>query len=106
VLKGDSEWIASAPNDRTIGEERYQLRKILYNNPPNIVVVDQDYKNYGFHMRSPSLWPFIFISEVYVNLWAVAHNRHDDKLALSVLLDAIIKHELGHWFFTLVCDIR
>jgi hypothetical protein len=104
VFTGDSQWrIAASPT--VIVERRCQIRNILRDNPPNVVVVDQPIgEGYGFHHRSPSMWPFICITKLYVDRWAAAQD--DIKLALKVVLDATFKHELGHWYCTLVCSVR
>jgi hypothetical protein len=104
VFTGDSQWrIAASPT--VIVKRRCQIRNILRDNPPNVVVVDQPIgEGYGFHHRSPSMWPFICITKLYVDRWAAAQD--DIKLALKVVLDATFKHELGHWYCTLVCSVR
>ena len=105
VFTGDPQWRVAAQNSAVIVNERRRIRNILRDNPPNVVVVDQHFsQGYGFHHRSPSMWPFIGITKFYIDKWAAAQDN--DKLALGAVLDATVKHEIGHWFFSMVGSIR
>ena len=80
-------------------------QKVLLNLLAWLVVVDQPIREgYGFHHRSPSMWPFICITKLYVNRWAAAQD--DIKLVFKAVLDATFEHELSHQYCILVCSIR
>jgi hypothetical protein len=105
IYKGNSKWrhVASV---KEIVTKRRQIRSILRDSPPNIIIVDQDVnKGYGFHQRSSSMWPFICITKYFADRWVTAKDD-EDKLALESVLEATVDHELGNWFFTLVRSIR
>ena len=108
LAEGDPSWRRKAVSN-TIVKKRGTIRELLRSNPPNLVVVS-GVDAYSFHLREKSFWPFIYISEEYVNLWTDADRSSEQGLALTALLGAAIDHEIGHWVFTLVrfhtCHLR
>ncbi|CAA7262071.1 unnamed protein product [Cyclocybe aegerita] len=78
-------WRAHAANSDEIVANRRDMRDLLRSHPPNVVVVSGTVEMYAFHMRRPSLWGFICISEEYVQLWEEASGGA----------------EIGHWVYTL-----
>ena len=80
---------------------RREIREILRQHPPDVVVVS-GVDSYGYHHRDARLWPYIQISERYVKLWEAADKSSEQGLALTVVIAAAIDHEIGHWIFTLV----
>lgn len=79
---------------------RQEMRKVFQHHPPDVVIVS-DMDKYGFHLRNLSFWPYIHISEDYVNLWKDADGSLE-RLGLAVLIAAALDHAIGHWVFTLV----
>jgi hypothetical protein len=85
--------------------KRHQIRDLLNQHPPDVVVVSGVADVYGFHFREQDFWPFIHISEEYINLWMDTGDKSSERaLALTALLGTTIDHELGHWVFTLVSN--
>ena len=56
------------------------MREIFRQHPPDIVVVSALQDGYGFHRRNMLFWPFINISEDYVNLWKDADRSSEQVL--------------------------
>jgi hypothetical protein len=106
ISKGDPHWRQKARV--SIGDivaERRNMRKLLRQNPPDVIIVDQDpSKGYGFHERTPSMWSFICITKHYVDRWMAEEGLI--KLGLEAVFKAAREHENGHWLFTLVRHIR
>ena len=81
---------------------------IIRNHPPDIIILDQlEETVYGFHTRQPDQWPYVIISNYWVDQWrlAIAFNKNG-RLALSLetVLRATLVHELAHWFSSLVSN--
>ena len=100
LASGSALWKEGKAHD-VISAKMSEMRTLLRQNPPNVVVVSGVAGDYGFHIRGTSLWPFICISEEYINMWVVA-NEHLEKLGLAALLKTTLDHEIGQWIFTLV----
>ena len=104
ITRRDASWRSRRNTDsNAIVHMRSEMRDLFRRCRPDIVVVSgmaQD--GYGFHLREPLLWPFIHISEDYINLWKDADRSTEQGLGLAVLIAAVVDHELGHWIFTLV----
>lgn len=85
--------------------ELQNIHRLLCEQPPDIVVVDQDAsEGYAFHERTLSMWKFICIMRHYVDKWMAADNQAI-KLVLEALLKSAFEHEIGHWLNTLVYTI-
>lgn len=103
VQQGDHQWRRKA-SSAVIISRRQNMRNLLHQQPPDIIIVDQDIsKGYGFHDRTQSLWPFICITKHYVTNWIAAEGPL--KLHYEAILKASINHEFGHWLFTIVRNI-
>ena len=107
LTRHDPSWRSRRNIDAdAIVAKRSEMRTLFCNHPPNVVVVSgMGDESCGFHLREPLLWPFIYISEFYVDLWKDADRISEQGLALSVFIAAAIDHEIGHWVFTLVSII-
>jgi hypothetical protein len=104
VSTGSPVWRRRASSDHIVAE-RQNIRRLLRERPPDVVVVDQDAsEGYAFHERTPSMWRYICITRHYVDKWMAA-NDQATKLALEALLKSAFDHEIGHWLNTLVCTI-
>jgi hypothetical protein len=83
--------------------ECQNIHKLLYKQPPDIVVVDQDAsEGYAFHKQTLSMWRFICIIRHYVDKWMATEDDQAFKLALKTILKSVINHEIGHWLNTLL----
>jgi hypothetical protein len=103
LTQRDASWRSRKSTDvDLIVALRHEMKELLGRRPPNIVVVSGMGNSYGFHFRDRLLWPFILISEDYVNLWKDADRSSEMGLSLTALITAAIDHEIGHWMFTLV----
>jgi hypothetical protein len=105
VLEGKPPWRQKASPDRIV-TERQNIRRLLREKPPGVIILDQHAANgYGFHDRTPSLWPFICITKHYVDRWMAIEVGGDLRRNLEAVLKGSIDHEIGHWLFTLVRNI-
>ncbi|CAA7261449.1 unnamed protein product [Cyclocybe aegerita] len=88
----------------TIVNKRREVRELLRQHPPNVVLVSGMEGVYGYHPRRASLWPFICISDEYVDLWMKAklEASEADELPLTAVLRATFDHEIARWGVTLV----
>lgn len=104
IVKGDHLWRTNISLDNILAEQQ-TIRKLLRDNPPDVVIVEQDRsEGFGFHLRIGAFWPFICVTKHYVDKWITAEGV--PKLALEAVLKATMEHETAHWLFTLVCHIR
>lgn len=101
LTQRDASWRRRRSADAIVGMRR-EMRELFRQHPPSIVVVSGLGNAYGFHLRDPLFWPFIHVSEEYINLWIDADKSSEKGLALTVLITAAIDHAIGHWMFTLV----
>lgn len=104
LTKGDPKWrIRRHLTQEKLFHNRREIRAFLTENPPDLVIVSNcPSGEYSFHLRKKSFEHLIFISADYVELWKNAQGEKE-RLGLTALLKASIDHEIGHWFFTLVC---
>ena len=79
----------------------------LRQTPPDIILInDLNPLLYGFHQRTPNVWPCISIDKAIVDRWAngMAHFPNERQtLAAEALLKMTIVQEGGHWHYTLAC---
>lgn len=105
----EDNWYKSVDSGDGIVKLRIAMRKLLKENPPNLVIVKDvpttDSGYYGIHYRQKSLWQFICVNEVYVNGWIASTRESELGLSYAALLDAVIDHELSHWLITLVSNV-
>jgi len=88
---------------QVITAKKGEMKQLLSQHPPDIIVVNGVTGVYSFHCRRPYFWQYICISGEYVDLWKNTNESDvEEKLALTALLKTAIDHELAHWVFSLV----
>ena len=98
ILLGDPCWKEKTPT--AVSQTQSDVCSLLIRTPPNIIILSS-LDDYACHVRCPTLWNFICISNFYVKLWMEA-NKPKHKIGLAALLITAMDHEIAHWAQSIV----
>jgi len=99
ILLGDPCW-KETTTPTAVSQTRSDICTLLIRTPPNIIILSS-LDDYACHIRHPTLWNFVCISNFYVTLWMeTIKPRH--KMGLAALLITSMDHEIAHWAQSIV----